>query len=122
MNTMSVNIVESVNLLAINEFGGNVLEAIKTYYEDILAAFRGLTRPLSEEEKKIGRIAAHQHGVMLKDQCKRSADELRAVYMKQLKNQGYSEHEASEKLRIEELQHREDIGLGKSQRCRFVWL
>ena len=82
----------------------------------VLNALKSLGRPLTSEEKIIGRKAALLFGRTLKDQVN-AAQELEIKF---LVERGYTEEEARKQLRLNERIHNEEIGLGKSQRCKFV--
>ncbi len=82
----------------------------------VLNALKSLDRPLTAEEKIIGRKAALLFGKNIKDKINASRD----AEIKFLVERGYTEEEARKQLRLNARIHNEEIGLGKSQRCKFV--
>lgn len=81
----------------------------------VLNSLKSLARPLTSEEKIIGRKAALLIGQSIKDRIKAS----REVEIKSLVDKGYTREEARELLRLEDFAHAEYIGLGVSRKCRF---
>lgn len=81
----------------------------------VLNSLKSLARPLTSEEKIIGRKAALLIGQSIKDRIKAS----REVEIKSLVDKGYTREEARELLRLEDFAHAEYIGLGTSHKCRF---
>lgn len=82
----------------------------------VLNSLKSLGRPLTHEEKIIGRKAALLFGKTIKDQVNASRD----AEIKFLVERGYTEEEARKQLRLNARIHNEEIGLGKSQRCKFT--
>lgn len=82
----------------------------------VLNSLKSLDRPLTHEEKIIGRKAALLFGKTIKDQVNASRD----AEIKFLVERGYTEEEARKQLRLNARIHNEKIGLGKSQRCKFT--
>lgn len=82
----------------------------------VLNTLKSLARPLTPEEKIIGRKAALLFGKNIKDKINASRD----AEIKFLVDRGYTEEEARKQLRLNTRLHDEEIGLGKSQRCKFT--
>lgn len=82
----------------------------------VLNTLKSLARPLTSEEKIIGRKAALLFGKTIKDKIKASQD----AEIKFLVERGWTEEEARKQLRLNARIHSEEIGLGKSQRCKFT--
>lgn len=82
----------------------------------VLNALKSLGRPLTADEMIAGRKAALLFGRTIKDKVNASHD----AEIKFLVERGYTEEEARKQLRLNERIHNEEIGLGKSQRCKFV--
>lgn len=81
----------------------------------VLNSLKSLARPLTSEEKIIGRKAALLIGQGIKDKIKASRD----AEIKSLVDKGYTTQEARELLRIADFARAEFIGLGVSKKCRF---
>ena len=82
----------------------------------ILTSLKSLNRPLTAEEKLAGRKAAMFVGENIKNRIKALQEEEVEYLMKH----GFTEDEARKQLRLNMRNHNEEIGLGKSQRCRFT--
>ena len=82
----------------------------------VLNNLKSLNRPLTADEMIAGRKAALLFGRTIKDKVNASHD----AEIKFLVERGYTEEEARKQLRLNERIHNEEIGLGKSQRCKFV--
>ena len=89
----------------------------------------GAQRPLTDDEKTLGRIAAKMQGALIKKEAEAaakslqaSAKELHEVEKKRLMAAGYTAKEADEQIALEERQSLHDRGFGKSQRCCRVSL
>lgn len=82
----------------------------------VLNALKSLGRPLTADEKIAGRKAALLFGRTIKDKVNASHD----AEIKFLVERGYTEEEARKQLRLSERIHNEEIGLGKSRRCKFT--
>lgn len=82
----------------------------------VLNALKSLGRPLTADEKIAGRKAALLFGRTIKDKVNASHD----TEIKFLVERGYTEEEARKQLRLNTRLHDEEIGLGKSQRCKFT--
>lgn len=118
---ITINFIESVNMIANNQFNGNIHAAVAANYKEILETVRsiGATRALTEEERRIGRIAALVDGEKMIEERRRSEASLQATLIEMMMKRGYTEQEAKEELRLEAFRHKEYIGLGRSQRCKF---
>lgn len=82
----------------------------------VLNALKSLGRPLTSDEMIAGRKAALLFGRTIKDKVNASHD----AEIKFLVERGYTEEEARKQLRLSERIHNEEIGLGKSRRCKFT--
>ncbi len=82
----------------------------------VLNALKSLGRPLTADEMIAGRKAALLFGRTIKDKVSASRD----AEIKFLVERGYNEEDALKQVRINERIHNEEIGLGKSQRCKFT--
>ena len=83
----------------------------------VLNNLKSLDRPLTAEEKKLGRKAALAQADALHSQALASAASLRETELKFYMGQGHTLDEAREQLRLDKRIHDEKIGLGKSHRC-----
>lgn len=82
---------------------------------NVLNSLKSLNRPLTAEEKLVGRKAALFIGQDIKDKIKASKEE----EIKYLMERGYTREEAREKMRLDAFAHAESVGLGISKKCRF---
>lgn len=92
--------------------------------QDTLNNLRGIyqSRPLTDDERRQGRRAAL---LLMAENRKKMARTQKGFFENQIKyycEHGYSLAEAKEAIRLDEQEHRERIGMGKSYRCRFVQL
>lgn len=82
----------------------------------------GAQRPLSEDEKQLGRIAAKMQGALIKQEAEAAAKSLHETEKKRLMATGYTAREAEEQIALEERQSLHDRGFGTSKRCYRVSL
>ena len=77
----------------------------------------GAQRPLTEDEKTLGRIAAKMQGALIKKEAEAAAKSLHEAEKKRLMAIGYTAKEAEEQIAIENFQSLHDRGFGTSKRC-----
>lgn len=80
----------------------------------------GAQRPLTDDEKTLGRIAAKMQGALIKKEAEAAAKSLHETEKKRLMAAGYTAKEADEQIALEERQSLHDRGFGKSKRCYRV--
>lgn len=90
--------------------------------ENILKDLFSLDRPLTADERTTGRQAALFLAESRRKKAEKAQKELVFMEIEHLETLGYSKKEALEELRRNKRSHQENIGLGKSHRCRFVWI
>lgn len=77
----------------------------------------GTQRPLTDDEKLLGKIAAKMQGEILHEQAIAAAKSLHETEKKRLMATGYTAREAEEQIALEERQSLHDRGYGISKRC-----
>lgn len=77
----------------------------------------GAQRPLTDDEKTLGRIAAKMQGALIKKEAEAAAKSLHEAEKKRLMAIGYTAKEAEEQIAIENFQSLHDRGFGTSKRC-----
>lgn len=80
----------------------------------------GAQRPLTDDEKLLGKIAAKMQGEILHEQAIAAAKSLHETEKKRLMAAGYTAREAEEQIAIENFQSLHDRGYGISKRCYRV--
>ncbi|MDO4161852.1 MAG: hypothetical protein Q4D80_02455 [Pseudomonadota bacterium] len=88
----------------------------------ILSDLHALERPLTKEEKIMGRRAAQVVSEYRKAETIASAERLHETELNAMLRLGYSKQDAEEELRIAAQRRYEAAGFGRSKRCRFVRL
>jgi len=81
---------------------------------------KAMHTPLSDAELKEGRRSALIIGAYNKSKTRQSSYRLHKTMMKFYMERGYTEQEASEALRAENINNMVSMGLGTSKRCGFV--
>jgi hypothetical protein len=80
----------------------------------------GAQRPLTDDEKLLGKIAAKMQGKILHEQAIAAARSFHETEKKRLMAIGYTAKEAEEQIAIENFQSLHDRGFGESKRCYRV--